>query len=131
MNFLTERFSMVCSPNEHVSVDEAMIPFKGRSSLKQYMPKKPVQHGIKVWMRADAESGYVSALEVYTGKKGDNIEQGLGSKVVLSLTEDLKNTYRHIYLTTSVVLVFSSIFSKLGYMAVEPLGLTGRVFLQS
>ena len=97
INFLTERFSMVCSADEHVSVDEAMIPFKGRSSLKQYMPKKPVRRGIKVWMRADAESGYVSALEVYTGKKGDNVEQGLGSKVVLSLTEDLKNTYRHIY----------------------------------
>ena len=60
--------------------------FKGRSTLKQYMPKKPVRRGIKVWMRADAESGYVSAFEVYTGKKGDSVEQGLGSKVVLSLT---------------------------------------------
>ena len=48
-------------------------------------------------MRADAESGYVSAFEVYTGKKGDSVEQGLGSKVVLSLTEDLKNSFRHIY----------------------------------
>ena len=84
---------MVCSPDEHVRVDEAMIPFKGRSSFKQYMP---VRRGIKVWMRADSESGYVSALEVYTGKKGDNVEQGLGSKVVLSLTEDLKNTGTYI-----------------------------------
>ena len=40
------------------------------------------------------ESGYVPALEVYTGKKRDN-EQGLGSKVVLSPTEELTNTYRH------------------------------------
>ena len=28
INFLTERFSLVCSPDKHVSVDEAMIPFK-------------------------------------------------------------------------------------------------------
>ena len=48
-------------------------------------------------MRADAESGYASAFEVYTGKKGDSVEQGLGSKVVLSLTADLKNSFRHIY----------------------------------
>ena len=48
-------------------------------------------------MRANAENGYVSALDVYTGKKGDNVEKGLGSKVVKCLTKELYNTYRHIY----------------------------------
>ena len=28
-------------------IDEAMIPFQGRSSLKQYMPAKPVKKGDK------------------------------------------------------------------------------------
>ena len=46
-----------------------MIPFKGRSSMKQYMPKKPVKRGFKIWMRADAVNGYVSELDVYIGKK--------------------------------------------------------------
>lgn len=77
INLLAERFSTVCSPDKHVSIDEAMIPFKGRSTLKQYMPKKPVRRGIKVWMRADAESGYVSAFEVYPGKKGTVLNRGL------------------------------------------------------
>ena len=36
------------------SIDEAMIPFKGRSSMKQYMPKKPIKRGFKIWVRADA-----------------------------------------------------------------------------
>ena len=45
-----------------------MIPFKGRSSLKQYIPNKPTKRGIKVWVMADA---YVrSALKVYVGKQG-------------------------------------------------------------
>ncbi len=48
-------------------------------------------------MRADALNGYVSAFEVYTGKKGDRVEQGLGSKVVKGLTDDLHDTYRHVY----------------------------------
>ena len=37
--------------------------------MKQYLPMKPVKRGLKVWMWAEAENGYVSAFEVYTGKK--------------------------------------------------------------
>lgn len=55
------------------------------------MPKKPVKWGIKVWMRAEALNGYVSAFEVYTSKKGESVEHGLGAKVVKSLTKDLHN----------------------------------------
>ena len=46
-----------------------MIPFKGRLSLKQYMPLKPVKRGIKVWECADSSNGFVCDLEVYTGKQ--------------------------------------------------------------
>ena len=67
-------------PGKEVSIDEAMIPFKARSSFKQYMPLKPVEHRIKVWARADASNGYVSAFQVYTGKSDDTIEQGLGAR---------------------------------------------------
>ena len=28
-------------PNKEISIDESMIPFKGRTSLMQYMPAKP------------------------------------------------------------------------------------------
>lgn len=45
--------------------------------MKQYMPKKPVKCGFKVWMLADAHTGYVSGFEVYTGKKVTLLEQDL------------------------------------------------------
>lgn len=38
-------------PEEHNSVDEQMIPFKGRSSLHRYLPKKPKKWGYKVFSR--------------------------------------------------------------------------------
>ena len=38
-------------PEEHNSVDEQMIPFKGRSSLRRYLPKKPKKWGFKVFSR--------------------------------------------------------------------------------
>ena len=51
-------------PSKNVSIDEAMIPFKGRLSLKQYMPLKLVKRGIKVWECADLSNGFVCNLEV-------------------------------------------------------------------
>ena len=64
MEALQERFSQLYQPHCANAVDEAMIPFQGRSSLKQYMPAKCVKRGIKAWCRADAVNGYM--CQVYT-----------------------------------------------------------------
>ena len=55
------------SPSEHVSVDESMIRFKGRTSLKQYNHMKPIRREYKLWCVADND-GYVYKFKVYTGK---------------------------------------------------------------
>ena len=57
--------------------------------MKQYLPKKPVKRGFKVWVCADSHDGYISQFECYTGKKGDTAEVGLGRNVVIRLTQDL------------------------------------------
>ena len=36
-------------PEEHNSIDEQMIPFKGRSFLRRYMPQKPKKWGFKIF----------------------------------------------------------------------------------
>jgi len=59
------------------SIDEAMILFKGRSSIRQYMPLKPTKRGYKVWVRADSKSGYVYQFEIYTGKDESGVTLGL------------------------------------------------------
>ena len=53
------------APHKEIAVDEAMIKFQGRSSLKQYLPKKPTKRGIKVWVLADSKNGYFSNFQVY------------------------------------------------------------------
>lgn len=64
-------------------IDEAMIAFKGRLGMKQYMPQKPTKRGIKVWECADSLNGYVVDLSVYTGKeRGVNTKRGLVYQVV-------------------------------------------------
>ena len=53
--------------SKQVSTDESMILFKGRSSLKQYNPMKPIKRGYKLWVSADMD-GYISKFDVYQGR---------------------------------------------------------------
>ena len=92
-----------CLENYHPScensIDEAMIPFKGRSSLKQYMPQKPVKRGFKVWVRADSWNGYFCEMEVYTGKAEDGTtEMNLGERVVLKLTKKIAGMNHQVFI---------------------------------
>ena len=60
--------------------------------MKQYMPKKPVKRGYKVWFRADPVTGYMSQFEVYTGKPSQNDDfasDTLGSRVVKNLCQGI------------------------------------------
>ena len=74
---MMENFTNLYNHSRDVSIDEAMIHFKDRSTLKQYMPMKPIKRGLKVWTLADGTTGYITQFEVYTGKKGDAVETGL------------------------------------------------------
>ncbi len=97
LDHLQRTFASIYNPGQDVAVDEAMIKFQGRSSLKQYMPMKPIKRGIKVWVLADSNNGYFSRLEVYTGKKSTGTELGLGTRVVLDLTKDFQHKWHRVY----------------------------------
>ena len=86
------------------AIDEAMVRFKGRSSLKQYVPKKPVRRGFKLWVRADSHNGFISDFQVYTGKDDEATTQ-LGRKVVERLSRSLIGGGFHLY--------FDNFFSSL------------------
>ena len=51
-------FSKHFIPGRDLSADEHMVASKARIFFRQYMPKKPIKRGFKVWMLCDAETGY-------------------------------------------------------------------------
>ena len=51
-----------------LSIDEAMIKYKGRLSFIQYMPMKPVKRGIKVYCLCEATTGFLVKFDIYVGK---------------------------------------------------------------
>ena len=65
---VTDKCKNNYNPHKEQSIDEAMIGFKGRLGLKQYLPAKPTRFGIKVWVRANACNGYISTYSA-TGKR--------------------------------------------------------------
>lgn len=60
--------------------------------MKQYMPKKPIKWGFKLWVLATSDpsasegAGYVLDFDVYAGSQGVS-EEGLTQTVVLKLLE--------------------------------------------
>ncbi|VDI11982.1 Hypothetical predicted protein [Mytilus galloprovincialis] len=51
INMVEHTFKDHYKPKQNQTVDEAMVKYKGRFSIKQYMPGKPIKRGMKVWMR--------------------------------------------------------------------------------
>ena len=73
-----------------------MIAFKGCLSYIQYLPAKPIKHGIKLWMRCDSDSAYLHEYEVYLGRQ-QNSPNGLAYDVVTKLCQSIAGHNHHVY----------------------------------
>lgn len=82
LDYIGKNFLNSYRPHRYVAVDGAMVKFKGRSSLKQYMKEKPVKRGYKVYMLCDS-SGYDLKFEVV--KKVIQVKKKRQLKLVLEV----------------------------------------------
>lgn len=100
------------------SIDESMAKFKGRSSLKQYLPMKPTKRGIKIWQRCDSKTGYTYDFNIYAGKEECSTLSGtLGERVVFKLCKTIRNP--------DTVLVFDRFFTSYNLMKTLPFACVG------
>ena len=93
LDALVRNFQSLWNASPYLCVDESMVPYNGRyCSFKQYLPLKPITHGIKVWCLCCSVSKYVLNLEVYVGAANEAIAGlpqhacGAGAGVVTRLT---------------------------------------------
>lgn len=66
------------------SVDEAMEPYYGHSSLKQFIRGKPIRYGFKFWCLTTSE-GYLLKFDPYCGAGDKTPGKTLGSSVTETL----------------------------------------------
>ena len=65
INAINEHFQII-APTEILCIYEQMVPFKGRSKLKQYNPQKGKKWGYKLYVLTSPE-GLIFNFEVHTG----------------------------------------------------------------
>ena len=79
---------------ENITVDEQLIPFRGRCSFLQYMPSKPDKYGLKIFWACDSQTAYPLNGIPYLGKdktgRSPKRAVGLGESTVLELTKGFK-----------------------------------------
>ena len=98
LDLVSPKFESEYAVHQSVSIDEAMIPFKGRLSFKQYIKNKPTKWGIKAFVLSDATNGYGYRIQIYTGKGADSdTSVGLCSRVVLELMDGLEHQGYNLY----------------------------------
>ena len=83
-DLLKERFSSVYIPGSVVSIDESMIPWRGRLLFRQYIPGKAHKYGVKMYKLA-ATNGYTWNYTIYTGEKESMPDVGHAQGIVLKL----------------------------------------------
>ncbi|KAJ8301529.1 hypothetical protein KUTeg_020516, partial [Tegillarca granosa] len=100
MDLLNINFKIAYNPGRDLTVDESMVGFKGRNYTVQYMPgKKTHRWGAKLWILAEADTGYTLHIDLYAGKRNTTESysgHGLGFDVVAKLSEHYLGRYHHI-----------------------------------
>ena len=107
-------------PSQHLTIDEAMVAFKGRSKLRQNVPNKKNPNGFKVWMLVESSSGYVVNFQVFEGRGDDGPETGHAQRVVKDLIAVLDEQRWHVIGMDgffSSIALFDSILTR-GFYAV-------------
>ena len=119
---LLPNFKKFYQLEENISIDEKMIKFTGRSHMKQYVKNKAVKWGFKVFILAEASSGYVYDWKLYEGKKYSTQKKNLSFSIVTDLVTGLENKGHKLYTDN----YYTSIDLALALME-KQIGLTGTI----
>jgi hypothetical protein len=95
---LQHSFPRHYAPSRCLTLDEAMVAFKGRSPIKQYIPSKPHKWGYKIYCLASDD--YLLHFEVYQGKEQHPSPLGSTYDTVLRMTSEYQQQ-QHILFTDS------------------------------
>nr|XP_022911139.1 piggyBac transposable element-derived protein 4-like [Onthophagus taurus] len=97
-----ERFNHNCKQvytvSEYCTLDEQLVPFRGRCSFRMYIPSKPAKYGLKIFTLVDARTWYILKSEVYVGKQNDGSFKVSNTTVdvTMRLTEPIHRSGRNL-----------------------------------
>lgn len=107
ISHMFQRFVSNCqriySLGEYGTIDEMLVPFRGRCKFRVYMPNKPNKYGLKVLALTDARTSYFYNAYIYCGKGSDGTglseeekKLTIPTQTVLRLVSPIINSNRNI-----------------------------------
>ncbi|UYV70807.1 TMTC3, partial [Cordylochernes scorpioides] len=90
-------FGNAYTPQQNLTIDEAMCPFRGCVGFRVYIKGKPHKYGIKIFQICEAVSGYAYNLDIYTGKDPEQPEHNSIPNLVDRLAKRFYGQGYHIY----------------------------------
>ncbi|KAG4067093.1 hypothetical protein HA402_000084 [Bradysia odoriphaga] len=99
VNMVRKSFQEAFSPNKNLSLDESLLLFRGRLSIRQYIKIKAAKYGIE-FFELTTPDGYVLNFEVYEGKdsKTSEVKGEKTQNIVLRLMEPYLSRGHHVYM---------------------------------
>jgi len=119
---LAKNFRKYYTLGENITIDESLVHFKGRNSMRFYIPMKPHKYGFKIHLLCDSDTHYLYNMLLDPGNSGKDFiyhqdANSLSESIVLRLISDIKDKKeRNIFCDgwySSISLLKK--LSKLGY----------------
>ncbi|XP_045126108.1 piggyBac transposable element-derived protein 4-like [Portunus trituberculatus] len=104
---IRDRWQAVYKPGPMVVIDESMVPFRGRSKVRQYIPGKAHKYGFKL-NKLCTPSGYTWNFKIHSGSQTKH--QGLNSteSLTVELCEELLDMGATLYADKVLLLIDTS-----------------------
>lgn len=96
LEMINRNFQEVVEPGKELTIDETMIPWRGRLQFRQYIPGKRHKYGVKIYKLCLVE-GYTYKINIYSGKNPRPIKQSHPHSVVMELMDGLLQEGRILY----------------------------------
>ncbi len=77
------------TPGGSLTVDEQLIPTRGRCNFRQYIPSKPGKYGLKIFWCCDSDTAYPLNGEVYLGRQPGAATEAKGTNRICNLVKRL------------------------------------------
>lgn len=84
-------------PGAHLTIDETLVPYRGRVGFLNYNPKKAARYGIKIMGLADSHNVYICNAYIYNGKGSDGATLSAQEKKLLIPTQSLLCVSQFVY----------------------------------
>jgi hypothetical protein len=70
---IEKEFQKYSVPGKNIAIDKSTVVFRGKIIYQTYNPKKLTKWGIRLFVLADSDTGYVHSIIPYYGKLTDDM----------------------------------------------------------